>query len=239
MNGAQLVALRNSSDGSQPQLVALQVDENTIASSNANTPASSVDGLQLNNPVVVNTGTGYQSVAIMASGEGGQSGEVNYVLIVNQNSENKDNVQTPMYDFGDDYKGEVVQELLDDNGSVKRLVKINQILGKRSTENIHAIPVGDQLMCSFCNYTSHKRLVPYIFAFLFNSLPHNLDFQQSQDRSLLKTLWEKEKMLVTSIFSFSHNVFYPIKDRNHHLSYIYFIVCKCFEFDDVHNFVIW
>ena len=26
--------------------------------------------------------------------------------------------------------------------------------------------------------------------------------------SLLKTLWEKEKMLVTSIFSYAHNVFY-------------------------------
>ena len=29
------------------------------------------------------------------------------------------------------------------------------------------------------------------------------------DINLLKTLWEKEKMLVTSIFSFFHNVFYP------------------------------
>ena len=28
----------------------------------------------------------------------------------------------------------------------------------------------------------------------------------------LKTSWENEKLLVTSIFSFSHNVFYPIKD---------------------------
>ena len=28
----------------------------------------------------------------------------------------------------------------------------------------------------------------------------------------MKTFWEKEKMLVTSIFSFSHNVFYPIKE---------------------------
>ena len=28
-------------------------------------------------------------------------------------------------------------------------------------------------------------------------------------KCLLKTLWEKEKMLVTSIFSFSHNIFYP------------------------------
>ena len=28
-----------------------------------------------------------------------------------------------------------------------------------------------------------------------------------------KTLWEKEKMLVTSIFSFSHNVFYPYRNK--------------------------
>ena len=48
---------------------------------------------------------------------------------------------------------------------------------------------------------------------------------------LLKTLWEKEKMLVTSIFSFSHSVFYPIKNRNHYFTNILLIVvCKCFEF---------
>ena len=29
---------------------------------------------------------------------------------------------------------------------------------------------------------------------------HNPDFKRPQERSLLKTLWEKEKMLVTSIF---------------------------------------
>ena len=39
-------------------------------------------------------------------------------------------------------------------------------------------------------------------------------------KSLLKTLWEKGKMLVTCIFSFSHNVLYPIKDGNHHFSHI-------------------
>ena len=44
-----------------------------------------------------------------------------------------------------------------------------------------------------------------------NSLLHNPDFKRPCIRSLLKTLWEKEKMLVTSIFSFSHNVFYPSK----------------------------
>ena len=29
------------------------------------------------------------------------------------------------------------------------------------------------------------------------------------ETSLLKTLWEKEKLLITSNFSFSHSIFYP------------------------------
>ena len=48
-----------------------------------------------------------------------------------------------------------------------------------------------------------------------------------------KTLCEKEKILLTSIFSFSHEVFYPIKDRDHHLSYILVIVWKCPEADEL------
>ena len=43
---------------------------------------------------------------------------------------------------------------------------------------------------------------------LFNSLQHNPYFYWPMERSLLKTLWEKENMVVTSIFLFSHNVFY-------------------------------
>ena len=96
---------------------------------------------------------------------------------------------------------------------------------------------------------------------LFNPFPHNNTFWRVWERSLLKTLWEKEKMLVASIFSFSHNVFYTIKekekmlvasifsfshnvfytikDRNFHLCYIYFVVCKCFEFRQGQIFVIW
>ena len=46
-------------------------------------------------------------------------------------------------------------------------------------------------------------------------------------------------MLVTSIFSFSHNVFYPIKDRNYHSCYIYSVVCKCFQFGRGKIFVVW
>ena len=43
---------------------------------------------------------------------------------------------------------------------------------------------------------------------LFNPFPNKPWFLSASGRSLLKTLWEKEKLLVTSNFSFSHRVFY-------------------------------
>ena len=61
---------------------------------------------------------------------------------------------------------------------------------------------------------------------LFNSLPHHHDFYKKH----LKTLWEKEKMLVNSIFSSFHNVFYPYKINFNFLSHIRFVVCKFFQF---------
>ena len=43
-----------------------------------------------------------------------------------------------------------------------------------------------------------------------NPLPHNATFRRTIGIKLWKALWEKEKLLVTSNFSFSHNVSYPI-----------------------------
>ena len=43
----------------------------------------------------------------------------------------------------------------------------------------------------------------------FNPFPHNDAFWHPWETSLLKTLWEKEKLLVTSNFFFFHSVFYP------------------------------
>ena len=40
----------------------------------------------------------------------------------------------------------------------------------------------------------------------------------STNRLLLKTLWEKQKLLVTSNFSFSHSFFYSITELYSHLS---------------------
>ena len=47
------------------------------------------------------------------------------------------------------------------------------------------------------------------FLGVVNPFPHNDTFWRPWETSLLKTLWEKEKLLVTSNFSFSHSVFYP------------------------------
>ena len=53
-----------------------------------------------------------------------------------------------------------------------------------------------------------------------NSLQHNPDFWRPQGKKLLKTFREKEKMLVTSIFSFSQNVFCPFWNHTCHTSRI-------------------
>ena len=46
----------------------------------------------------------------------------------------------------------------------------------------------------------------------FNPFPHNDTFWRPWETSLLKTLWEKEKLLVTSNFSFTHSVFYLFRE---------------------------
>ena len=46
-------------------------------------------------------------------------------------------------------------------------------------------------------------------------------------------LWEKEKMLVTSIFSFAHSVFFPSLNKFQFFSHIYFVVCQYFQFEPI------
>ena len=49
-------------------------------------------------------------------------------------------------------------------------------------------------------------------------------FSWTCERFLLKTLWKKEKMLVTSIFSFFHDVFKPFKGKLQHLNLNSFVM---------------
>ena len=71
-------------------------------------------------------------------------------------------------------------------------------------------------------YLIHNLLFGNVFS--FDKFKNSVILQSR----LLTTLWKKpfenivgkEKMLITSIFSFSHNVFYSIIERNHHFSNI-------------------
>ena len=47
---------------------------------------------------------------------------------------------------------------------------------------------------------------------------------------LLKTQWEKEKLLVTSNFSFSYSAFYPFEELSDTLIKFEIVVCKLFQF---------
>ena len=52
----------------------------------------------------------------------------------------------------------------------------------------------------------------------FNPLLDKYSFWRIINRQLLKTLWEKKKLHVTSNFFFSHNVFYSVRKLYPHLS---------------------
>ena len=62
---------------------------------------------------------------------------------------------------------------------------------------------GYQHFCLFQKCSKGQRVV--------NPFPNKPWFLRVCKTSLLKTLWEKEKLLVMSNFSFSHSVFYPFQ----------------------------
>ena len=67
----------------------------------------------------------------------------------------------------------------------------------------------------------------------FNPFPNKPWFLRVCWTSLLKTLWEKKKLLVTSNFSFSHSVFYPFGKLSAIFIKFEIVVCKLFQFGRV------
>ena len=67
----------------------------------------------------------------------------------------------------------------------------------------------------------------------FNPLPNKPWFLHVCSASLLKTLWEKEKLLVRSNFSFSNSVFYPFGELPAIFIRFEIITCKLFQFGRV------
>ena len=67
----------------------------------------------------------------------------------------------------------------------------------------------------------------------FNPFPNKPWFLRVCFKSLLKTLWEKEKLLATSNFSFSHCVFYLLGEVSTIFNKFEIVVCKLFWFGRV------
>ena len=63
-------------------------------------------------------------------------------------------------------------------------------------------------------------------SFSFNPFPNKPWFLRVCSTSLLKTLWEKEKLLIASNFSFSHSVFYPFRELSAIFAKLEIVLCK-------------
>ena len=82
--------------------------------------------------------------------------------------------------------------------------------------------------CSTGKHTSRVETV-----YIFNSFPYKPRFLCVCSTSVLTTLWEKEKLLVTSNFSFSHSVFYPFEALSAIFIKFEIVVCNLFQFGRV------
>ena len=65
---------------------------------------------------------------------------------------------------------------------------------------------------------------------IFNPFPNKPRFLRICSKSLLKTPWEKEKLLVTSNFSFSHSGFNPFGELSPIFMKLKIVVCELFQF---------
>ena len=75
-------------------------------------------------------------------------------------------------------------------------------------ENFVGKGENDKHFLLFPTIISTLWYISSIIWIILNPFPHNNTFWRPWETSLFKTLWEKEKLLVTSNFSFSHSVFY-------------------------------
>lgn len=102
----------------------------------------------------------------MPTGDAGnQQQEVSYVLIVNQSGDEK-TAQGQIVDLGNNLQGEIVEECVGENGTTKRLVKINGLPAKSNQQEVilsaqnnqeMILQTGNELICPVCAYTTPQR----------------------------------------------------------------------------------
>ena len=67
----------------------------------------------------------------------------------------------------------------------------------------------------------------------FNPFPNKPRFLRVCNTSPLKTMWEKDKLLVTSNLSLSHSVFYRSEEFSDIFIKFEIVICKLFQFGRV------
>ena len=75
-----------------------------------------------------------------------------------------------------------------------------------------------------------------LFSQSFNPFLHIYSFKHIEEKGLRKVLWIKVKFLISSNFTFFHNVFCILKSFNSHISLALF---NFFEFGIVSKWCIW
>ena len=68
-----------------------------------------------------------------------------------------------------------------------------------------------------------------------NPFPNKPWFLRMCGKSLLKTMWKKEKLLVTSNFTFFHGVFYPFSELSAIFTRFEIVLCKLIQLIRVQN----
>ena len=102
-----------------------------------------------------------------------------------------------------------LKEFADDNfkfhENERKLSKqVDNTVGKGEIARYEQFLIFPQCFQKACFPGASKGVIVWEWV---NPFPHNPWFLHVCSRGLLKTLWEKEKLLVTSNFSFSHSVF--------------------------------
>ena len=125
-----------------------------------------------------------------------------------------------------------MKEFADKNFNVIQMV---QYLGDK-VENImeKGENAGYQhfLLFPLCFHKSSfaRSLKVGIVCYGINPFPNKPWFLPVCCMCFLKTLWEKEKLLITSNFSFSHSVFYLFGEHSAIFVKFEIVVCKLFQF---------
>ena len=83
----------------------------------------------------------------------------------------------------------------------------------------------------FWTLTGLREITPSLHNISFvNPFPNKPWFLRVCSKTLLKTLWEKEKLLVTNNFLFSNSVFKPFGELSPIFIKLKIVVCKLFQF---------